>query len=61
VPDQGQVLDVHLNPIPGLYCAGEMVGGIFYFNYPSGTGLVSGAVFGKIAGLAAGKKALQLT
>jgi tricarballylate dehydrogenase len=38
-----------------------MVGGIFYFNYPSGTGLVSGAVFGKIAGLAAGKKALQLT
>jgi len=61
VPDQGQVLDVHLNPIPGLYCAGEMVGGIFYFNYPSGTGLVSGAVFGKIAGLAAGKNALQLT
>lgn len=61
VPDQGQVLDVHLNPIPGLYCAGEMVGGIFYFNYPSGTGLVSGAVFGKIAGLAAGKNALHLT
>ena len=61
VPDQGQVLDVHLNPIPGLYCAGEMVGGIFYFNYPSGTGLVSGAVFGKIAGLAAGKNARHLT
>jgi tricarballylate dehydrogenase len=58
VPDQGQVLDVHLNPIPGLYCAGEMVGGIFYFNYPSGTGLVSGAVFGKIAGSSAGKNAL---
>ena len=59
-PDKGQVLDVHLNPIPGLYCAGEMVGGIFYFNYPSGTGLVSGTVFGKIAGLAAGKDALNL-
>src|SRR5204862_7631511 len=40
----GQVLDVHLNPISGLFCAGEMVGGIFYFNYASGTGLVSGAV-----------------
>jgi tricarballylate dehydrogenase len=26
------------------------VGGIFYYNYPSGTGLMSGAVFGKIAG-----------
>ena len=36
--------------IPGLYAAGEMVGGLFYFNYPSGTGLVSGAVFGRIAG-----------
>ena len=51
--ENGQVLDVHLNPIPGLYCAGEMVGGLFYFNYPSGTGLVSGAVFGKIAGAGA--------
>jgi tricarballylate dehydrogenase len=36
--------------IPGLYVAGEMLGGLFYFNYPSGTGLVSGAVFGRIAG-----------
>jgi tricarballylate dehydrogenase len=51
--ENGQVLDVHLNPIPGLYCAGEMVGGLFFFNYPSGTGLVSGAVFGKIAGAGA--------
>lgn len=48
--ETGQVLNVHLHKIPGLYCAGEMVGGLFYFNYPSGTGLVSGAVFGRIAG-----------
>jgi tricarballylate dehydrogenase len=27
-----------------------MVGGLFYHNYPGGTGLTSGAVFGKIAG-----------
>ena len=27
-----------------------MVGGLYYFNYPSGTGLVLGAVFGRIAG-----------
>ena len=39
--------------IPGLYAAGEMVGGLFYFNYPSGTGLVSGAVYGRIAGTSA--------
>ena len=36
--------------IPGLYAAGELVGGLFYHNYPGGTGLTSGAVFGKIAG-----------
>jgi tricarballylate dehydrogenase len=58
-PDNGQVLDVHLNPMPGLFCAGEMVGGLFYFNYPSGTGLVSGAVFGRIAGYGAAEAALQ--
>jgi tricarballylate dehydrogenase len=55
--ETGQVLNVHFTPIPGLYCAGEMVGGLFYFNYPSGTGLVSGAVFGKIAGAGAGQAA----
>ena len=56
-PENGQVVDVHFNPIKGLYCAGEMVGGLFYFNYPSGTGLVSGAVFGRIAGRGAGQAA----
>src|SRR5512134_441185 len=52
-PQSGQVLDVHLRPIAGLYTAGEMLGGLFYFNYPAGTGLVSGAVFGMIAGAGA--------
>ena len=37
-------------PMPGLYAAGELVGGLFYFNYPGGTGLTSGAVFGRTAG-----------
>lgn len=53
-PRTAQVLDVNFHPIPGLYTAGEMVGGLFYFNYPAGTGLVSGTVFGRIAGTAAG-------
>lgn len=51
--ETGQVMNVHRHPIPGLYTAGEMVGGLFYFNYPAGTGLVSGTVFGRIAGLGA--------
>ena len=54
-PDTAQVLDVNMNAIPGLYTAGEMVGGVFYFNYPLGSGLVSGTVFGRIAGTAAAK------
>jgi len=57
-PANGQVLDTTHQHIPGLYCAGEMVGGLFYFNYPSGTGLVSGAVFGKLAGENAGRAAV---
>jgi tricarballylate dehydrogenase len=39
--------------IPGLFAAGELVGGLFYHNYPGGTGLTSGAVFGRIAGRSA--------
>ena len=49
-----QVLSTDGEPIPGLYAAGELVGGIFYFNYPGGTGLTNGAVFGRIAGANAG-------
>jgi len=48
-----QVLDTDGAPITGLYAAGELVGGIFYFNYPGGTGLTNGAVFGRIAGTSA--------
>ena len=54
-PSNGQVLDVTMTPIPGLYCAGEMVGGLYYFNYASGTGLVSGALFGRLAGTGAAR------
>ncbi|MBX3453651.1 FAD-dependent tricarballylate dehydrogenase TcuA [Ferrovibrio sp.] len=49
-PESGQVLDTDHIEIPGLYAAGELVGGIFYFNYPGGTGLMSGSVFGRLAG-----------
>jgi tricarballylate dehydrogenase len=50
-----EVLNTDLQPIRGLYAAGELVGGLFYFNYPGGSGLCAGAVFGKIAGTAAGR------
>ncbi|OBZ68952.1 Fumarate reductase flavoprotein subunit [Grifola frondosa] len=42
-------------PIKGLFCAGELVGGLFYGNYPGGSGLTAGAVFGRKAGQNAAK------
>ena len=50
---EAQVISTDGEPIPGLYAAGELVGGIFWFNYPGGSGLTNGAVFGKIAGASA--------
>jgi len=50
-----QVISTDGEPIAGLYAAGELVGGIFYFNYPGGSGLTNGAVFGKIAGASAAR------
>ncbi|MBI4179382.1 FAD-dependent tricarballylate dehydrogenase TcuA [bacterium] len=46
----GRVQDTENRPIPGLYAAGELVGGLFYNNYPGGAGLMAGAVFGRLAG-----------
>ena len=51
-----QVMSSDGAPIRGLFAAGELVGGIFWFNYPGGTGLTNGAVFGRIAGRNAARK-----
>ncbi len=50
ITTNSEVVSTDGHPIEGLYAAGELVGGIFYFNYPAGSGLTSGAVFGRIAG-----------
>jgi tricarballylate dehydrogenase len=55
----GRVIDVDGAAIQGLYAAGELVGGLFYFNYPGGAGLMAAAVFGRIAGRSAAQKALH--
>jgi len=57
IDQDARVIDSDGAAIPGLYAAGEMVGGLFYFNYPGGTGLMAGSVFGKIAGDSAGRRA----
>ncbi len=53
VDDGARVLDHADRPIPGLHAAGELVGGLFSGNYPGGSGLTSGAVFGRRAGWSA--------
>jgi tricarballylate dehydrogenase len=50
---EAKVMEASGTPVEGLFAAGEMVGGLFYDNYPGGSGLMSGAVFGKIAGQSA--------
>lgn len=53
ISSSAEVIDTDGLPIPGLFAAGELVGDIFYFNYPGGTGLTAGAVLGRIAGAGA--------
>ena len=57
ITSRGQVMDTSDQPIPGLFAAGELVGGLFYHNYAGGAGLMSGSVFGKLAGTSAAEDA----
>ena len=54
----GRMLDDSGAVIQGLYAAGEMVGGLFFDNYPGGAGLMSGATFGRLAGSDAGRSTI---
>ena len=55
---RARVIDTEDHPIAGLYAAGELTGGFFYFNYPGASGLTRGAVTGRIAGTNAAREAL---
>jgi tricarballylate dehydrogenase len=57
VNPRAEVLDTEDRPVPGLHAAGELVGGLFYENYPGGTGLMAGSVFGRLAGEQAARHA----
>ncbi len=50
-PKTAAIISLSGRPVPGVFCAGEMVGGLFYENYPGGSGLTSGVVFGRKAGI----------
>jgi tricarballylate dehydrogenase len=50
VSSTGAVLRADGSTIEGLFACGEIVGGVFFEGYPGGSGLTSGAVFGRLAG-----------
>ncbi len=60
ITTDSQVVSTDGEPIAGLYAAGEIVGDLFYHNYPGGSGLTAGSVFGRIAGKAAAHAAMAV-
>ena len=55
VDADGTVLRPGGERIAGLHACGELVGGVFFGGYPGGSGLTSGAVFGRRAGTGAAR------
>jgi tricarballylate dehydrogenase len=53
ITERGEVQDTSFNVIGGFFAAGEITGGSFFNNYPGGSGLMKGAVFGRLAGTSA--------
>ncbi|MGF1599405.1 MAG: FAD-dependent tricarballylate dehydrogenase TcuA [Acidimicrobiales bacterium] len=56
IDTSARVIDTTGRPLTGLYATGEIAGGFFFHNYPAGSGLVRGAVFGRIAGASAAER-----
>jgi tricarballylate dehydrogenase len=53
----GSVLRLDDSRVDQLFACGEIAGGLFYHNYPGGSGLTAGTVFGRRAGAAAARRA----
>ncbi|KAG9315937.1 hypothetical protein JVU11DRAFT_3589 [Chiua virens] len=60
-PETAGVLSETGEILRGLFCTGEMVGDLYYNNYPGGSGLTAGTVFGMKAGQAAARLASAKT
>jgi tricarballylate dehydrogenase len=57
ITPRAEVVDASGQKIIGLYACGELAAGLFYENYPGGSGLMAGAVFGRAAGYEAAASA----
>lgn len=56
---QSEVLDIQSRPIPGLYAAGEVTGGVHGFNRLGGNAIADTVVFGRRSGEHAAAYALK--
>jgi tricarballylate dehydrogenase len=57
---KARVIDVAGRLIEGLYAAGELMGEVFYYNYPGASSVIRGAVYGRIAGADAARRTLAV-
>lgn len=60
ITPESEVLDIQSRPIPGLYAAGEVTGGVHGLNRLGGNAVADTVVFGRRAGEHAAKYALGL-
>ncbi len=58
ITPESEVLDIQSRPIPGLYAAGEVTGGVHGFNRLGGNAVADTVVFGRRSGERAAKYAL---
>ena len=58
ITPESEVLDIQSRPIPGLYAAGAVTGGVHGFNRLSGNAVADTVVFGRRSGERAAKYAL---
>ena len=58
ITTESEVLDIQSRPIPGLYAAGEVTGGVHGFNRLGGNAIADTVVFGRRSGEHAAKYAL---
>lgn len=55
----GEVIGLSGEPIAGLYAAGEVTGGVFGMSRPDNLGITSAVIFGREAGAAAARYAME--
>lgn len=54
---KAEVLNTENRPVPGLYAAGNAIGGLFYYDYIVGSQLTAAVIWGRVAGQEAAARA----